>query len=250
MMKINGVDIKQYGVQQWNVEPMHCEISNKTEWMAGAALPSLLPGTVGIKKFKVSILVKGDTRADIWERSSKIMSLFLSPAIIELDWFKHSFYMVAVNTDYKEIILDRSNKLIVELAGYEFTQNTRDYSFTVSNNVQQVNIENKGNLDSPATIKILRSGKGEIQLTGLILDPFEDKMKNIRIMCDGVSVYAIDGENGMITRTDPQTGELQNAGEAIKEMSGIPMLKSGQNTLTYYSNTWADINVSFKDLFL
>ncbi|WP_334090630.1 hypothetical protein, partial [Helicobacter typhlonius] len=59
-----------YGAKEWNVTPSFSSVSNGSQWLAGTAAPLLLNSEIGMKKFKVSVMLEGKSRSEIWKNAS------------------------------------------------------------------------------------------------------------------------------------------------------------------------------------
>lgn len=170
-MTINGTDISVYNARQWNVEPAHSEVENESEWPAGMINPFLLDTKTGLKKYKVSLLVKGETRQKIWENAAKIIAELLEPAKVKLDGLGHNyaeFIFVLLSHQQKESSRNRFHLLELELAGYE---EATQYS-TAANGYTPIDVTytNIGTIPSPCEIEVMLYAAGEdtVTISGLI----------------------------------------------------------------------------------
>lgn len=240
-MKINGISAEQYGVQQWNVTPGFCEIKNNSEWIEGALSPLMVKSTVGMKMIKVDIIIRGKTRAEIWEKSSDFIAKLLEPCTIELDGFDHQFYMVLQNATQAERSLQRWHRATLELIGYEHAKEswikTENATFSVFN---------AGNLVTPAIIEI----EPQFTLSAIGIFGFaRDELtgEDIQIVIGNVkkdTKIIIDGETGLIT----EAGKNKFPEMTIQ---ALPSLLPGTNKITMRINDGQALTtVRYKPRFL
>lgn len=251
-MTVNGIDISLYGAaQQWNVEPGFSSITNPSEWIANAPLPLLLPGSTGLKKIKVGIVIKGVDRDEIWRNSGRLISNLIQPAEVKLDGFRNTFQLVITNAGQAESSLNRFHKATLELTGYEHGERaTNEFSNLLSGSV--VKVDNKGTKEAAAVINISYSnaqGYGPAELGGLVRVHETGETKPIRMTINAGYIYTIDGETGLITKKYGASGREESGFYDINEIWGLPTLKPGSNRITY-SGAAADIKISHKPLFL
>lgn len=221
-MKVDGTDVAEYGVRQWNVTPAYAEFSNESEWITGAVSPVLLKSTIGFKKIKVSVMVSGDSRQEIWERAGKFVSLLLTPSRIQLDGFSHSFYMYLSNASQAETCLQRFHKATLELIGFEYGEEVESSSQTGT-----LEIHNTGTILTPAVVEIVPViNLASLTLTGLVRDNQTGEEKNIVLsnLKNGKKIL-IDGESGLVTEDGANKF-------ADVEMWDFPTLIPGDNTIT------------------
>lgn len=176
-MKVNGIDVSQYGVQQWNIQREFSKIENESEWTAGAAAPIMLTGTAGFKNLKVSVMIRGSTRKEIWEKSGNFIAKLLKPCEYQLDGFDTFFYGYLKNASQVETSLNRWHKATMELVGYEYGKEVVN-SFTA----KAMNIQNRGNIITPAIVEITPViNLASVVLTGLVRDEITGETKSIKV---------------------------------------------------------------------
>ena len=221
-MKIDGIDVSEYGVKQWNLMPEYSEISNESEWINGAAVPVMLKGTTGFKKMKVNVMIQGSDRQDIWQRAGAFIALLMAPREIQFDGFAHYFYMYLSNASQAETSLQRFHKATLELIGYEYGAQ-REYTTTARTLV----VQNEGNILTPAVVEVVPViNLASVTLTGLVRNPNTGADKNIVIsnLTNGKSIV-IDGETGLVTESGANKF-------ADVELWDLPTLLPGNNTIT------------------
>lgn len=221
-MKIDGTDVSEYGIRQWNVTPDYSEISNESEWIAGAPEPLMLTGKAGFKKLKVSVMICGGSRREIWERGSSFIAQLLTPRELQLDGFEHSFFVYLKNASQAETSLNRYHKATLELIGYEHGE-----EITASTTSRTLIVNNAGNVRTPAVVEIVPViNLASLTLTGLVRDERTGADKRIVIsdLTNGKRIV-IDGEAGLVTE------DRQNKFKDV-ELWDFPTLKPGTNTIT------------------
>ena len=92
-MTVDGQDVKEYGVQQWNLEHDYSQLSNESEWPDGAVSPLILPSTIGFKKIKATIMIRGSDRKEIWEKAGRFIANLLTPREYSFDGFNGHYFM-------------------------------------------------------------------------------------------------------------------------------------------------------------
>lgn len=225
-MKINGISAEKiYGVQQWTVTPEYCEIKNNSEWNEGALSPLMVQSLAGMKKLKLDVIIRGKSRAEIWEKAGNFVAKLLKPCTIELDGLNHQFYMVLQGASQVERNLQRWHKATLELIGYEHGSET-----SMQTAANKFVVFNPGNLMTPAIIEltpqtsmsgVLLSGLARSELTG------EDMPIGIGNLKQGSKVI-IDGETGLIT---------ENGENKFPEVNlwDLPSLLPGANEISLSS---------------
>lgn len=220
-MKINGIDISEYGARQWNVTPAFSSISNKSQWVEGAAIPLLLESGIGMKKIKVSVVLEGEGRDIIWGNARKLVTALLSPAEIQLDGFPNLYHMALENASSAELSMQRFHKATLELAGYEHGQET-----TVSGAGNRFYINNPGDIETPAIMEITPYiGKTSLTIKGLVRDRYtqEDKPVTVKRISQRKKIV-LDGEKGLFTEEGSnKMGDI--------DIWGLPTLRPGTNLI-------------------
>lgn len=238
-MIINGREITYYGAKEWSVTPSFSSISNGSQWLSGTAAPLLLDTEIGMKKFKVSVMLEGKSRAEIWKNAGRLITALLKPAKIEFNYFQNFFYMVLTNASYAELSLKKFHKATLELAGYEYGREV-----VVENTGTRISTENVGNLPTPAVLAITPTiGKVSLTLTGLVRDRYtlEDKPITISNLTDGKTII-LDGETGLVTE-----GGVNKIGEV--DMWGLPTLQPGYNIIQM-NQSGMEVEMRYKPRFV
>lgn len=222
-MTVDGIDVKEvYGIEQWNVSPAYASISNESEWTAGAALPFMVEGTAGLKTIKVTVMVSGTSRDEIWKKAEAFVAKLLRPCQIRLDGFEHCFYMFLKNATQTEISLNRYHKATLELTGYEYGDEVQ-----IASSAKSITVINPGTLLTPAIIEITPViNLASLTITGLARDRYTgvDKPIVISNLINGSKII-INGETGIVTQ-----GGVNKFSEV--SLWDLPALKPGENTVT------------------
>ena len=220
-MRINGIDIAVYGARQQNVEMGYAEIANSSEWPEGRASPMMLPGTVGFKKIRVGIILKGDSRADIWSKGSQLLSQLIQPCVVSLDGFNNNFYVFLRNVSQAEQSIKRWHKATVELVGFEYGNQIVQTGINTT-----FEVDNPGTILTPAIIEITPSiGIISAVISGIVRDAVtgEDKPIILQNLSKDKTVI-IDGETGLITEDGVNKF-------ADVELFDLPSLLPGKNEI-------------------
>lgn len=222
-MTVDGKNVKEvYGIEQWNVSPAYAAVSNESEWTAGAALPFMVEGTAGLKTIKVTVMVRGTSRDDIWKKAEAFVATLLRPCEIRLDGFEHRFYMYLKNATQTEISLNRHHKATLELTGYEHGDEVQ-----ISSAAKSIAVNNPGTLLTPAIVEITPViNLASLTITGLVRDRYTGTDKPIVIsnLINGSKII-INGETGMATQ-----GGVNKFSEV--SLWDLPTLEPGENTVT------------------
>lgn len=198
-------------------------ISNESEWVEGSVSPILLNGAVGFKKIKVTVIIKGTSRENIWENASNLVASLLNPATIKLDGFSHEYYCYLKNASEAEMSLKRWHKATLELYGYEYAQQV-----VVTTSSKVTTITNEGNLITPAVVEITPSiGKVDLTLCGLVRNEVSGADEPIIIRgLEKDKTIIIDGESGLVT----VNGENKFKDVILKD---LPSLLPGNNIVSF-----------------
>ncbi len=238
-MKINGIDISEYSARQWNVMPEFSSLSNRSQWIEGAAAPLILKTGVGMKKIKVSVMLEGENRDIIWSNARKLVAALLSPAEIQLDGFHNLYHAVLSNASSAELSLQKFHKATLEFIGYEYGE-----EITASGEGNRFYIENPGEIEAPAIIEITPLiGKTSLKIKGLVRDLYtqEDKPVIIKKLSQRKKII-LDGEKGLFTE------EGSNKMEDI-DIWGLPTLRPGTNLIEVDQKD-QEITVRFKPRYI
>lgn len=242
-MTINGIDtLAEFGVEEWNVEPGYCSVSNISEWPSGWNVPYMSQSVVGLKTLNVSVMIRGQRRSDIWEAGSRFVGTLIRPCTIKLRDFDNNFFLVLKNASQAETALRRWHKATLELVGYEFADLVT-VNFSGKSSLAHY-IHNMGSLVTPCTIIFTPTANmNQLTVTGLVRDRFtgEDKPIVINKMTKNVPL-TIDALNGKVT----QNGE--NCFGDV-ELYDWPSLLPGENPITV-SESVANIELQFYPLFI
>lgn len=228
LMKINDWDISECNARLWNATFKHCEISNENTWISGALSPILFSNEVTFKRLKITILVKGSTRDEILQNRSTLLSKFIIPVTLKMEWFSHNFYGTMIKHSETENSKNRFHTVEIELEGIE----TSEIKTTSVEDTKEITIEIEGNLPIPIILEITPiEGTGVLNITGCTIEPIKIKKTN-----QGKRIVI----NGM-------TGEMSEDGEnkaADIEIWELPHLFPGENMITL--DYAADITVRYQ----
>lgn len=254
-MTINGIDIAIYGAKQFQVEPGYSSISNESEWAAGMTSPLLLPSSNGFKKIKVSVVVHGEDRQDIWRKSQKLVAALLKPSNVVLDNFKNRFRCVLSNAEQVEMAINRWHKATLELIGYEYgATRTLSYNLKADSDTKDM-IMNNGTLITPVRLELTTDNAGVLlfRMEGMFKNRFNTSYDS---MGAGTTFpfnrIVIDGETGRITKSKFDSGMSYPAFDDLNDIYELPRLQPGENNvliqnLSHYNY---HLGITFQERFL
>lgn len=226
-MKINGKDISQYNARQWRVEFGQSDIKNESEWVRGSPLPYFDRNYRGFKEISISILVYGDSRENIRNKISNIMSWMLETVILDLDGYIRKFKGILIKSNVKEGS-DQARKryqlLELQFYGYEYGEEI----IISTEETTEMSVYNPGNVISPAIIEITPLvGMAELTVTGI---GQECNGRNLPVKIPDLTkdkTVVLDGVEGLIT----EDGKIKEA-----DIWTLPAVAPGNNDITVSSN--------------
>ena len=234
-MTVDGQNVKEFGVQQWNLEHDYSQLSNESEWPDGATNPLILPSTTGFKKVKVTVMIRGSNRKEIWEKAGMFIARLLTPREYSFDGFEgRYFFGYLKNASQAETCLQKWHKATLELVGYEYGKQTQ-----VESTKNVITLTNTGTLLTPAVVKITPViNLTDITLTGLTRNTITGEEKNITVknLTNGKEVI-IDGETGLITENGVNK-------YSDVDLWDLPSLVPGVNKIT--ANKDINITVQYR----
>jgi hypothetical protein len=242
-MKVNGEDIAAYGARQLTTEMAYGDITNQSEWVQGCRSPIMLGGTVGFKKIKVCVILKGDTRSEIWENGNRLIASLISPAVLQLDGFEHYFCAYLKNASQAERSIKKWHKATLELYGYEFGEEVTGKAQKTSGG-RTLTVYNPGTAETPAVIELTPEiGKVSLTISGAVRDDAtgDDVPITVTNLTKDATII-LDGEAGLIT--EGGANKFQDV-----DMYDLPSLKPGQNTISHNQADVAMV-VRFKPRYL
>lgn len=237
-MKINGTDISVYGGRQHTVEMGYSSLSNGSEWQDGDLAPFLLGTTAGFKEIKVSVILKGSSRQEIWNNGSRLVAALLEPCDVTLDGFDHHYMVCLKNAEQAETSIRRWHRAELHLRGYEFAEQK-----TAMSAEQAFQITNNGTLKTPAILEVTAPiGYVSASVYGLTKNRATGENQPITISrLEKGKTVIIDGETGLIT----QDGANKAADVALYD---LPALTPGSNEIT--ADHELSIAIKYKERFL
>ena len=240
-MKINGVDILEYGAKQWNVSMSYVSVKNDSEFLNDALVPYLAIGAIGMKKIKVSVLIQGSSRKEIWKNGSRLIFNLLKPAIVELKGFTNKFHVVLTNADQVETSIERWHKATLELTGYEFGE---EENVTLCGK-KEFFVDNPGSLETPMRVELLpRQDTSELIIKGICRAGSLNKERDIKVKnLKENEAIIIDWKTGLIQTVNGES-RFSNV-----EFWGFPSLLPGSNYVELSTDT-VDITLQFNPLFM
>lgn len=232
-MRINGLDIKKYGAKQLTVDISTSSISNNSEYNINALLPMFLDGNISFKNIDVCLLFKGNSRDEILENISNLVSKLLGEVTLNLDGYTNLFNVVLKDSKTEKTKSKYTYKKVLNFIGYEY----KEQIIEEVNRVTSKTLNITGNLITPAIVEVTpTTDLVDIRLEGLADDPIVIKnlTANKKIIIDGeLQKITVDGKN-KYSDTD---------------MWDFPRLKPGQNTITVSRNS-CYIKIKYKPRYI
>ncbi|WP_370773367.1 phage tail protein [Clostridium sp.] len=234
-MKINGLDIKKYGAKQLTVDISTSSISNNSEYNINALLPMFLDGNISFKNIDVCLLFKGNSRDEILENISNLISELLGVVTLNLDGYTNLFNVVLNDTNTEKTKSKYAYKKVLNFIGYEYKEEVTEEIDRFTSKIIDINVN--GNLTTPAIIEIIPTiDLVDITIEGLADDPII--IKNLtadkKVIVDGeLQKVTVDGVN--------KYGDT--------DMWDFPRLKPGANTIIVNKNN-CDIKIKYKPRYI
>lgn len=253
-MTINGIDVSIYGAKQWNVKMNHSEVTSGTEWAAGNIRPFFWDTKFGIKKIKVTLMVYGENRAEIWNKCGLILSVLRKEAEIKLDGFYNTFIMnLDGEPEHDESKMERWHKFTVNLAGYERGDLQRvvlydhmEFTNPLGETPVLTEVINNGTLETPVDLEITIGPYAEQNrftcvIGNLVRNAIGSKAYDIifkgRNGLTGINVKLIvfsgmEGTVSVHTNNGQEVGLIGLSAGTGFSSYGIPTLMPGKNTVS------------------
>lgn len=239
-MKINGIDTyEEFGVAEWTVVPSHSEFVNTdSQWISGWASPILRPSEPGLKIYKVTMMIKSDTRQKMWEMGSRFIGALMDPCEIEFNDFDTYFYGVIKDSNHAETVLKRWHKLEVSLIGYEYGL---EESFSFSGKTE-FSVENCGSMQCPCTLIVYPSADiSNFTIYGLTKNKNTGKDSGITFK---------NLKSGVAVRIDRKTKKVTSASTSVThDMNMMPVLDPGTNQIRCTSSN-AQITILYNPFYV
>ncbi len=225
-MQINEKNIEIYGGKKRTIVLGNAEVKNGSVWNENMISPYFEKNQYGFKTLTVTIWMKGNSTKEIEENISDLLANLIDISIISDPDLSHKFCGFLKKHSKKVLIENKNTILTLEFSGYEFTERT-----LIKTEAQSIEIDNDGNLLSPAVLEIIPKASGALTVSGCATEPFTIKnvVQGQKIKINGITgEMTADGEN---KATDMEIWEL-------------PYLLPGNNTISM--NMQADITVKYE----
>lgn len=232
-MRINGLDIKKYGAKQLTVDISTSSISNNSEYNINALLPMFLDGNISFKNIDVCLLFKGNSRDEILENISNLVSKLLGEVTLNLDGYTNLFNVVLKDSKTEKTKSKYTYKKVLNFIGYEY----KEQIIEEVNRVTSKTLNITGNLITSAIVEVTpTTDLVDIRLEGLADDPIiiKNLTANKKVVLDGeLQKITVDGKN-KFKDTD---------------MWEFPRLNPGKNTIKV-SRSNCDISIKYKPRYI
>jgi hypothetical protein len=237
-MTINGESLEKYGARQWNISMSYPDITNNSQWILGSLNPLMVNSSAGLKQIKVTLLLNGTNRQQMWTNGGELIAKLMEPSIITLDGFEHNFFVVLVNPKQDESVIKRFHLLTLDMVGYEYADEVTAESIYGGG----ININYDGNIDCPAIIEITPAyGLVSMVIKKIYGNPTKTDIITINKLTQR-RVIVIDGETGLAL--EDGVNKFQDI-----ELLEFPNISPGLNQFSW-SQSQTDVTIKYKPRFL
>lgn len=231
-MKVNGVNIKEYGGKQLKVERQPPQIMGSYEWVDGAPIPQRTNEKIEASNLIVYMMFKGEERDEIVRNISLFTALFRGEAIIKLDGYKGYFKGYLKGSNVEKTIVKEIYKFKIDLDGYFFDDEKIE---KIDENETYICVD--GSRETPCTISLYaKNNTGKYEISG----DFGDI--SIDVITKGDEIV-INGETGIITKNG------ENAFETV-DLWEFPVLHPGENKITVADVENVDVKITYRPMWL
>lgn len=232
-MLINGIDISIYGGIQLQTDIQNSKRYSKYELLINGDKPILLGKEEKLKIIKVEILFKGESRDQILDNISNLVSKLDGIVDLKLEGYSKNYKVILINDVIQKKKSKRKYKLLLEFEGFS----VMDEVIEVMDRVTNKTINVLGNKVTEAIVEITPTNEiSDITLEGLADDPIIiKKLKaNKTVVVDGeLQKVTVDGVN--------KYGDT--------DMWDFPRLIPGENNIQVSRNN-CNITIKYKPRFI
>ncbi|MBS6503825.1 MAG: phage tail protein, partial [Clostridium sp.] len=152
-MLINGLDISIYGGIQLQTDIQNSKQYSNYELLLNCSKPILLGKEEKLKSIKVEILFKGDSRDQILDNISNLISKLDGIIDLKLEGYSKTYKVILVDDVIQKKKSKRKYKILLEFVGYSVMDEiTETINRTTSKTINVV-----GNSETPAIVEITPS---------------------------------------------------------------------------------------------
>lgn len=238
---LKGVDsmvIDEFNISTLNAKLLKVDIgtqefTNSSEWLDGTINPTFLNNSKKFKKISLELAFKGDTRGDILNNISTLISKLIKEVVLTLEGYPNKYKCILTEKETEKTISKHMYRVKLGFEGYEFSNEVLE----TMNRTTSKTINVKGNMEIPAIVEVTPS----IDLIDLTIEGVETtpiKIKNLKAN----KKIIIDGENALIT--------VEGVNKfSDTELWGFPKLIPGENIITVDKDS-TDINIKYKPRYI
>ena len=232
-MLINGLHISIYGGIQLQTDIQNSKQYSNYELLLNCNKPILLGKEEKLNSIKVEILFKGDSRDQILDNISNLISKLDGIIDLKLEGYSKTYKVILVDDVIQKKKSRKKYKLLLEFVGYS----VMDEIIEVMDRVNNKTINVLGNKITQAIVEITPTNEiSDITLEGLSDDPIIiKKLKaNKTVVVDGeLQKVTVDGVN--------KYGDT--------DMWDFPRLIPGENNIKVSRNN-CNITIRYKPRFI
>lgn len=228
-MLVNDIDIKIFNAKQLTVDIQTSTFENSSEWIKGALSPFFDKNTIGFKTIKVELYFEGESRDEILNNISNLLSKLKGIVILKLDGYAKNYECILNGNETTKTVSGRAYKKTLTFIGYEFgNEIIETMNLTTSKTITV-----QGNTETPAIVEITPTS----DLIDITLNGFGEDSITIKNLTANKKVI-LDGESSLVT-VDGANKYLDT------DFWEFPTLQPGTNTITCSRST-ANITTKYK----
>lgn len=230
-MKVNNIDISEYGAKQLKVEVQPPEMAVEYEIIKDEVIE--LDTDIPLGKINLSVYFKKENGKNILHSMSKFMSNFKKSCEMVLDGYEEIYKGYLKGSDFEKTI-NRDRYIVnLKLEGYflEAEQETRFDEISTGNIL----------LDGTRGAKCIVKVYAKNTLQNFVITGFEDEI--VIKSLDAGKTIEINGITGIIT--------IDNINAIDKvDIWKFPFLKTGETILNFSNSTDATITVKYNPMWM
>lgn len=232
-MKINGIDIRQFGAKQLTVDEQPPRISVSYEMQTKALTPMEFATDVPLGTLEVTLYFSAKNRAELQRAISSFTQLLKASCVIEeIKGYKGKYKGYLTSNSTEKLIDLRKRTMSLSFDGYFYD----DEKQSVFDGKTSGQIYADGSRETPCVVEIY--AKSAISNYAVTLNGEEYKVEAL----EAGKTIIIDGQAGKVTVNE------ENAFDLI-DMWTFPKLHTGYNDLEF-SSTAAKVTISYFPMWL
>lgn len=232
-MKINDIDIKDYGGKQLKVDFQPPEKITDYEWTEGAVIPREAKTDIELGSISIEMYFKGISREEVLKNISRFLENFKIESILQLDGFKRKYKGFLTAHKTTKTIRKEYYRLAIDMDGYFFDEKRE---VTLNNEKEKI-----------------------IYIEGTRKTPCEIEIRAIRNI-QNYKITGISGEDIEIERLEAGETLIINGADGTAKINGenafsrvnlweFPILEPGENKVCV-TNADAEVKIKFYNMWL